>query len=61
MDNNNIDSTIICITKDEYDKLLEALLTLRFIRKTFESKPASYILSDILKLTFGDGKMEEEA
>lgn len=61
MENNNIDSTIICITKDEYDKLLEALLTLRFIRRTFEAKPASYIFSDVLKLVFGDEKMEEEA
>lgn len=55
------DQDIIVIKKDEYNKLLEAYFTLRFIRKTYESKPASYILNDILKLTFEDGKMEEEA
>lgn len=55
------DQDIIVIKKDEYDRLLETYFTLKFIRKTYEAKPASYIFSDVLKLVFGDEKMEEEA
>lgn len=56
MDNN--ESMYICISKDEYDRLLEALVTLRFIRKAYEENKHSYFVSDVLKMLFGEGGEE---